>query len=81
MRRTISIAPENAVDGLQFRIAQAANITESEGIYSIGKRVKIRLVSGQTLKIINAGEGQLLVAPINVAASENEQVIIEYLIE
>ena len=81
LRRTISITPENAVDGLQFRIAQAASITESEGIYSIGKRVKIRLVSGQALKIIDAGEAQRLVAPINVAASENEQLIIEYLIE
>ena len=81
LRRTISISPGKAVEGLRFRIAGAAKITESEGRYSIGKRVQIQMASGQTLEIVDSDEGQLLVAPIEIAAEQNEQLVIEYLIE
>ena len=39
------------------------------------------MASGQTLEIVDSDEGQLLVAPIEIAAEQNEQLVIEYLIE
>ena len=81
LRRTVIISSTTANNGLRFRVASGKQITESDGVYTVGKRLKIRVPAEQVLQIVDDGDGQRLEAQLDLAADENKQLVIEYLIE
>jgi hypothetical protein len=81
-RRTVSLEAANGREQLGFRAAAAEKITdEGNGVFSVGKGLKIKLLSGQNTQIVRESGEQQLQILIDVVPARKQQLLIEYLWE
>jgi putative heme-binding domain-containing protein len=80
LRRTVMLSAPTGRSELRFRIASADKISaEDPNLFSIGDRLKIRLISGQTPQIIDhAGKSQRLEIQFDLVASQKQELVIDY---
>ncbi len=80
LRRTVSMSSPAGRSQLRFRIASADKISaEGQNLYSIGDRLKIRLLSDQTLQIIDvADHGQRLEIQFDIVPGQPQELIVDY---
>lgn len=83
LRRTVQLTAGDAGGELRFRIASASTITiDQDGLFSIGDRLKIRIVSGQQARVVDdADAGKRLETGLEFAPREMHKLVIDYLWE
>ena len=79
LRRTITVTSPQQRGGLRFRIANAAEIIEKDGLFSIDKQLIARVVSKHEPAIVESGDGKQLAVLLTLAPNEKQELVIEYL--
>ena len=80
--RTITLSSGQARDGLNFRIASANEITGSEGVFLIDKKLKARVLSEHTARIETADNGaKQLIVSLKLTADSKLTLKLEYELE
>lgn len=78
LQRKVTFNANESRDNLSFRIAADATVTESNGVFSIGDRLKVRVLSDHAARLVQTGQGGRLEVPIDLDAEIEEQLVIEY---
>jgi hypothetical protein len=83
LRRSVLLSAPDGRRDLRFRIAATDKISaENKNLFSIGDRLKIRMISGQTVQIVDApGAGKRLEIQFDIAAGQKQELVIDYLWE
>ena len=81
LRRTVTMLSAENRKRLRFRIASAEEITEIDGIFSVGEKLKIRVVSAQSARVTGDQNPKRLEIPIELSPAKRQQLVIEYLWE
>ena len=80
--RTITLSSGQARDGLNFRIASGNEITDSEGVFLIDKKLKARVLSEHTARIETADNGaKQLIVSLKLTADSKLTLKLEYELE
>ena len=79
LRRNVGLSSTQDRDQLHFRIATGNQISdEGNGRYSIGKNLRVRILSDHDAQIVAVDEGKILGIAISLTAGKNQDLIIEY---
>ncbi len=81
LRRRVMLSTNEKQD-VRFRIASSNEITiDSDGIFTIGAQLRIRLVSDHCARIVEEAEGKRLEIPIELVPGQKQKLVYEYLWE
>jgi putative heme-binding domain-containing protein len=80
LRRTLSFAAPPGRGELRFRIASAQDIsTDDSRLFLIGGRLKVRITSEQSPKIVDvADEGRRLEVHFDIAPGQKQKLVLDY---
>ncbi len=80
--RTITMSSLSNRKGLRFRIADDKEIKKmADGVYQIGRRLKVILASELKRELIDTPDGKRLQVTIDIAAKTTQKLTIEYLLD
>ena len=80
LQRSVRLTASAQTDKLRFRIAQGNKISEAQdNTFAIGDRLKIRITSQHTARIVEAENEKRLEVLLGIAPGEQETLQIEYL--
>ncbi len=79
LRRNVALSSAHDHGNLGFRVAVDNEISdEGNGLFSIGNKLKVRVLSNQESQIVETAEGKLLRIAINLTAGKEQNLVIEY---
>ncbi len=79
LRRAVRLSSTDGRDSLSFRIASSPAIAdEGNGWFSIGSEIRIRVMSNPAAGVVDVADGQQLQIPLNLAAGQAMELIIDY---
>ncbi len=83
LRRTVMLSAPDGRGDLRFRIATADEIsTAAKNLFAVGGQLRIRMISEQTPQIVDdAGEGKRLEIQFDIAPSQKQELVFDYLWE
>ncbi|MFK8110988.1 MAG: hypothetical protein AB8B91_02235 [Rubripirellula sp.] len=80
LRRVVQMTAAEDRKGLSFRVASGSVISrESEGLFKVNERLRVRLPSEVPAEIADAGNGKHLRVPIDLDAGQKFRLMIQYL--
>ncbi len=81
LRRTVVLSPADIAEEFRFRLASAENISTDDGVlYSVGEKLKIRMISGPKPQISQDANGTpLLSILLQTTTGEDQKWVFEYL--
>lgn len=78
IKRTLTFASTEGRRPVVFRAAADANIADrGDGVFSVGKRLRIHVSGDRTARIVKAGNGQQLRIPVEIPAGKSS-LTLEY---
>lgn len=79
-RRTVTLSSANHHEKLSFRVATDKEISdEGNGMFSVGKQLKVRILSDHKAQIVDVVDAKQLRMPVNVTAGKTQNLTLEYL--
>lgn len=82
LQRQVKLTSPQQRGGLRFRLAAGKEIEAAEnGLFAVGQRLKIRIVSGQAAEIVDGKDGKRLYVPLSFTAGQVHQLVVQYLWE
>lgn len=82
LNRQVKLTSPKQRSGLRFRLAAGKQITaEGDGLFAIGQRLKVRVVSKHDAVVVDHADGQALQVPLSFADGQVHELVIQYLWE
>ena len=82
LSRQVKLTSPAQRDGLRFRLAAGKPVTASgDGLFSVGQRLKVRIVSKHDAVVVDHADGKALHVPLSLANGQVQELVIQYLWE
>lgn len=79
LRRQLTLTSNKDREDVLFRIASAAEVRENpDGFFTIGKRLRVRVISGHTGRIVESEGTKRLEIPLELKSDERQLLELEY---
>ena len=79
LRRRVKLTSSKQRKNLRFRIAENSKIESTDkNVFSIGKQLKIRIISKHDANVVKGKSGSSLLVPFDLEAGNVQELVIEY---
>lgn len=80
LSRNVMLTSPKQRNGLRFRLAAGKQITaDGDSLFSVGQRLKVRVISKHDAVVVDHGDGQALHVPLSLADGQRHELVIQYL--